>query len=202
VTDSRRRLDWRRCRRAPAARRRSVAVAALLVRPLQRGAVFWWAGWLWERSRGTLGGRRKAGRRWFSAGAGPCGGACQWRTAAYWRREQGALPGIFARAERRERGRAEEGRTRTRRPGGGPACSPRRVGARTRGAWPGPTRSRAWARHTQGSRRRRAPRGTAVHSGDTEVRTPGKVGWTHGAGAHVRATQRGDVGAPAVFHSI
>jgi hypothetical protein len=30
----------------------------------------------------------------------------------------------------------------------------------------------------------------------------GKVGWTHGAGAHVRATQRGDVGAPAVFHSI
>jgi hypothetical protein len=30
----------------------------------------------------------------------------------------------------------------------------------------------------------------------------GKVGWTHGAGAHARATQRGDVGAPAVFHSI
>jgi hypothetical protein len=105
---------------------------------------------------------------------------------------------VFLRAQNDgNEGEPRRGRTRTRRPGGGPACSPRRVGARTHGAWPGPTRSRAWARHTQGSRRRRAPRGTAVHSGDTEVHTPGKGGvdaWRRGSRARdaARRCRRSD----------
>jgi hypothetical protein len=84
-------------------------------------------------------------------------------------------------------------------------------------SWPGmqalaSRQARAWAR---GCLARRDPLpGRGIHrsqrdGGPHRVRrstaeTPmsvrrGKVGWTRGAGAHARATQRGDIGAPAVF---
>jgi hypothetical protein len=84
-------------------------------------------------------------------------------------------------------------------------------------SWPGmqelaSRQARAWARGCLARRDPLPGRGIRRSQGDggphgvrrSTAETPksirrGKVGWTRGAGAHARATQRGDGGAPAVF---